>query len=100
MFLSKKVFVLLISAAILLFSNFAFSESSGKSTKPVENSEYNSLSAPTSDSPDDKRDRNANDRNLSSPPPHDSSTNNKPFDGNDKNKSSAILNHINFYTSV
>ncbi len=88
MYQFNKVYVLFISTALLLFSTSAFSDSTTKHSKPVENNERNSLSAPTSDSPHDIREqKDANDRNLSSPPPHNT-TNNKPFDGNDKNKSS------------
>lgn len=86
----EKLFLSLItSAALLIANNSAFSDSSTKNRKPVENNEYNSLSAPTSKSPHDIKDQSVNNRNLSKRPPVDPSTNNKPFDGDIKKKTSS-----------
>lgn len=86
--LGKLSLSLITSAALLIANNSAFSDSSTKNQKPVENSEYNSVSAPTSKSPHDIKDQSVNNRNLSKRPPVDPSTNNKPFDGDEKKKTS------------
>lgn len=84
---------LVIAIAIGLTAYSYFFSGDIATTQPINRSEDNSLTAPTSDYPYDKKERqDANDKNLSSRPSQDTDTNNKPFEDDNKNKSSSTTN--------
>ena len=80
---------LVIALAIGVIGYTYFFSGDSSTTKPINRSEDNSLTAPTSEYPYDKKERQeANDKNLSSRPTLNPDTNNKPFNSTDKNNPS------------
>ena len=90
------VIALVIALAIGVIGYTYFFAGDSSTTKPINKSEDNSLTAPTSNYPYDKNERqDANERNLSSPTTPNLDKNNKPFEGNDINKSSSSQTKTN-----
>ena len=86
----SKLFLLWITSTSFLFvSNSVVSESLPNTNKATVNDQSQSLSAPSSDTPQEEasRERKLENENLSSHPIKDSSTNNAPFDEKLENSS-------------
>lgn len=80
--LSKLFLFWITSASFLFVSNSVVSESLPNPGKANVNDQSQSLSAPSSDTPQEEasRETKLENENLSSPPIKDPSTNNAPFD--------------------
>lgn len=80
--LSKLFLLWITSASFLLVSNSVVSESLPNTGKVNVNDQSQSLSASSSDTPQEEasRERKLENENLSSPPINNPSTNNAPFD--------------------
>lgn len=94
--LAKTVLLWISTAVFLLMSNLAISDPSSKTERPTVNDQSQSLSAPSSDTPQEEmaRERKLENESLSSPAAGDPSTNNAPFDHEmEKSPSGSHENH-------